>query len=348
MAHLKLINEAPEPARGVTDTLGRPLRDLRISVTDRCNFRCVYCMPKEVFGRDYRFLVRAELLTFEEIARLARIFVGLGVEKIRLTGGEPLMRRDLERLVAMLARIPGLDLTLTTNGSLLAQKARVLKEAGLTRVTVSLDALDNDVFQAMNDVGFPVERVLEGIEAATAAGLAPIKINMVVKRGMNEQSVVPMARYFRGTGHILRFIEYMDVGSTNGWRLDDVVPAVEIIAMIDAKMPLEPVEPNYRGEVAERWRYKDGSGEIGIIASVTQPFCGDCTRARLSADGVLYTCLFATKGRDLRTLLRGGASDAELSDAIAAVWRVRDDRYSEIRSSETVGLHKIEMSYIGG
>jgi cyclic pyranopterin phosphate synthase len=332
----------------VTDTLGRPLRDLRISVTDRCNFRCVYCMPKEVFGRDYQFLEREQLLTFEEIERLARIFNFHGVGKIRLTGGEPLMRRNLERLVGMVARIPGLDLTLTTNGSLLAKKAQALKDAGLRRITVSLDSLDNDVFTAMNDVDFPVERVLEGIEAAAAAGLEPIKINMLVKRGVNERSVVPMARTFRGTGRIVRFIEYMDVGHTNGWRMDDVVPAAEIIAMINAEMPLEPVEPNYRGEVATRWRYRDGSGEIGVIASVTQAFCRDCTRARLSAEGVLYTCLFATRGHDLRALLRGGASDAEISDAITAIWRVRDDRYSEIRSSETVGLRKIEMSYIGG
>ena len=332
----------------VTDTLGRPLRDLRISVTDRCNFRCVYCMPKEVFGRDYQFLEREQILTFEEIERLARIFNFHGVEKIRLTGGEPLVRRNLERLVGMVARIPGLDLTLTTNGSLLAKQAQALKDAGLRRITVSLDSLDNDVFTAMNDVDFPVERVLEGIEAAAAAGLEPIKINMLVKRGVNERSVVPMARTFRGTGRIVRFIEYMDVGHTNGWRMDDVVPAAEIIAMINAEVPLEPVEPNYCGEVATRWRYRDGGGEIGVIASVTQAFCHDCTRARLSAEGSLYTCLFATRGHDLRALLRGGASDAEISDAIAAVWRVRDDRYSEIRSSETVGLNKIEMSYIGG
>jgi len=335
-------------AGSVTDTLGRPLRDLRISVTDRCNFRCVYCMPKEVFGRDYQFLEREQLLTFEEIERLARIFTAHGVEKIRVTGGEPLLRRHLERLVAMLARIPGLDLTLTTNGSLLAAQARALKDAGLHRITVSLDSLDNDVFTAMNDVDFPVDRVLAGIEAAAAAGLAPIKVNMVVKRGVNEESVVPMARHFRGTGMILRFIEYMDVGRTNGWRMDDVVPAAEIIARINAEMPLEPVEPSYRGEVATRWRYRDGSGEVGVIASVTQPFCGDCARVRLSAEGSLYTCLFATKGHDLRALLRGGASDAAIAGAIAAVWRGRDDRYSEIRSSETVGLHKVEMSYIGG
>ena len=332
----------------VTDTLRRPIRDLRISVTDRCNFRCVYCMPKEVFGRDHRFLERGELLTFEEVVRLARIFSAHGVEKIRLTGGEPLLRRNLERLVGMLAEIPGLDLTLTTNGSLLAKQARALKAAGLNRVTVSLDSLDNAVFAAMNDVDFPVDQVLAGIEAAAAAGLTPIKVNMVVKRGVNEESVLPMARTFLGTGHIPRFIEYMDVGTTNGWRMDDVVPAAEIIARIDAEMPLEPLEANYRGEVASRWRYRDGGGEVGVIASVTQPFCGDCSRVRLSAEGMLYTCLFAAKGHDLRALLRGGASDAAIADAIAAVWRVREDRYSEIRSSETIGLHKIEMSYIGG
>ena len=330
------------------DTLGRPVRDLRISVTDRCNFRCVYCMPKEVFGRDYRFLERRELLTFEEIDRAARIFAELGVNKIRLTGGEPLLRRQLERLVEMLAGIPGLDLTLTTNGSLLPQKASALADAGLRRVTVSLDSLDDEVFRAMNDVDFPVERVLAGIEAAAAAGLAPVKVNMVVKRGLNEDSVLPMARYFRGSGHILRFIEYMDVGHTNGWRLDDVVPAGEIVETIDADLPLEPVAPNYAGEVARRYRYRDGGGEIGVIASVTKPFCGACTRARLSAEGRLFTCLFATKGFDVRALLRGGASDADLATALAAVWRSRDDRYSEIRSAETLDLPKVEMSYIGG
>jgi GTP 3',8-cyclase len=333
----------------VSDSLGRPLRDLRISVTDRCNFRCVYCMPKEVFGRDYQFLSRSELLTYEEIERLCRVFVSQGVEKVRLTGGEPLVRRNLERLIEKLAGISGLsDLTLTTNGSLLAAKAGALKDAGLRRVTVSLDSLDNEVFTAMNDVDFPVERVLAGIEAAGAAGLGPIKINTVVRRGLNEESVLPMARYFHGTGMILRFIEYMDVGHTNGWRLDDVVPAAEIVETIDAELPLEPVEPNYAGEVANRWRYRDGGGEIGVIASVTRPFCGDCTRARLSAEGKLYTCLFAVGGHDLRALLRGGASDAEISDAIARVWRRRDDRYSELRSAETVGLPKVEMSYIGG
>jgi len=330
------------------DTLGRPVRDLRISVTDRCNFRCVYCMPKEVFGREYRFLERRELLTFEEIERTARVFAGLGVTKIRLTGGEPLLRRELERLVEMLARIPDLDLTLTTNGSLLPQKAGPLAAAGLRRVTVSLDSLDDPVFRAMNDVDFPVERVLAGVEAAAAAGLAPVKVNMVVKRGLNNESVVPMARYFRGTGHILRFIEYMDVGHTNGWRLDDVVPVAEIVAAIDAEFPLEPLEPNYAGEVARRYRYRDGEGEIGVIASVTEPFCGACTRARLSAEGRLFTCLFATKGFDVRALLRGGASDAELADALSGVWRMRADRYSEIRSAETLDLPKVEMSYIGG
>ena len=330
------------------DTLGRPVRDLRISVTDRCNFRCVYCMPKEVFGRDYPFLPREELLTFEEIERVARAFAGLGVEKIRITGGEPLVRRDLETLVGLLARIDGLDLTLTTNGALLARKAVALREAGLNRITVSLDSLDDDVFRAMNDVDFPVTRVLEGIDAALATDLAPVKVNVVVKRGLNEDGVLPMARHFRGTGVVLRFIEYMDVGHTNGWRLDDVVPAAEIVAAIDAELPLEPVEPAYRGEVANRWRYRDGSGEIGVVSSVTQPFCGDCTRARLSADGQVYTCLFAVRGHDLRALLRGGASDEELSDALADIWRARGDRYSELRSAATAELPKVEMSYIGG
>jgi GTP 3',8-cyclase len=332
----------------IDDALGRPLRDLRISVTDRCNFRCVYCMPKEVFGRDYAFLPREELLSFEEIERLARIFAGHGVEKIRLTGGEPLVRRDLELLVAMLARIDGLDLTLTTNGSLLPHKAQALADAGLRRITVSLDSLDDEVFRAMNDVDFPVERVLAGIEAAAAARLAPVKVNMVVRRGLNEDSVLPMARYFRESGHVLRFVEYMDVGHTNGWRLDDVVPAAELVAAIDAELPLEAVEPAYRGEVARRWRYRDGAGEIGLIASVTQPFCGDCTRARVSADGKLYTCLFAVRGHDLRAVLRSGASDEDLSAAIGDVWRVRDDRYSELRTAATADLPKVEMSYIGG
>jgi GTP 3',8-cyclase len=332
----------------LVDTLGRPVRDLRISVTDRCNFRCIYCMPKEVFGRDYPFLPRSELLTFEEIERVARAFAGLGVEKIRITGGEPLVRRDLETLVGLLARIDGLDLTLTTNGALLARKAQALRDAGLKRITVSLDSLDDDVFRAMNDVDFPVTRVLEGIDAALAAGLAPVKVNVVVKRGLNEESILPMARHFRGTGVVLRFIEYMDVGHTNGWRLDDVVPAAEIVAAIDAELAVEPVEPAYRGEVANRWRYLDGSGEIGVISSVTQPFCGDCTRARLSADGQVYTCLFAVKGHDLRALLRGGASDEELAAALADIWRARTDRYSELRSAATADLPKVEMSYIGG
>jgi cyclic pyranopterin phosphate synthase len=331
----------------VLDTLARPLRDLRISVTDRCNFRCVYCMPKEVFGRDYRFLPRRELLTFEEIERASRIFVQLGVHKVRLTGGEPLLRRDLEVLVARLAGLGDLDLTLTTNGALLAQKAEALADAGLTRVTVSLDSLDDEVFRAMNDVDFPVARVLAGIDAAADAGL-PVKVNVVVKRDLNESSVVDIARRFRGTGHAVRFIEYMDVGATNGWRMDDVVPAAEIVAAIGAQFPLEPVEPAYRGEVAQRYRYRDGAGEVGVIASVTQPFCGDCTRARLSADGKLYTCLFAVRGHDLRAVLRSGAGDDELEDAIRAVWERRTDRYSELRTEKTGRLRKVEMSYIGG
>ena len=332
----------------VRDTLDRPIRDLRISVTDRCNFRCTYCMPKTVFGRDYEFLPREELLSFEEIARVAALFARLGVEKIRLTGGEPLLRRDVETLVGLLAAIPGLELTLTTNGSLLARKAPALAAAGLRRVTVSLDSLDDAVFRAMNDVDFPVERVLEGIEAAASAGLAPVKVNMVVKRGVNDESILPMARYFHGTGHILRFIEFMDVGATNGWRLDDVVPAVEIVERIDAALPIEPAEANYQGEVARRWRYRDGGGEIGVIASVSQPFCSDCTRARISAEGKLYTCLFAARGHDLRGLIRGGASDDELLAALERVWTARSDRYSELRSQATTDLPRIEMSYIGG
>jgi len=330
------------------DVFRRPLHDLRVSVTDRCNFRCVYCMPKEIFGKNYAFLPQSEVLTFEEIARLVRIFVDLGVRKVRLTGGEPLVRRDVERLVAMLAPIGELDLTLTTNGSLLASKAKALAAAGLRRVTVSLDSLDDATFKKMNDVDFPVQRVLDGIAAAEASGLSPIKVNMVVRRGLNEDSVLPMARHFRGTGHVLRFIEYMDVGTSNGWRLDDVVPARELIATIDREFPLEPVEPAYRGEVAGRYRYKDGVGEIGVISSVTQPFCADCTRARLSADGSLYTCLFATQGHDLRAMLRSGKSDDEIRAAIDAVWTAREDRYSELRSEDTAGLKKIEMSFIGG
>ena len=329
------------------DTFHRPLRDLRVSITDRCNFRCVYCMPKEVYGRDYAFLPRRDLLTFEEIVRLARVFAGLGVEKIRLTGGEPLIRRDVERLVEMLAEIRGLDLTLTTNGALLAQKAKALRDAGLGRITVSLDSLDDDVFRAMNDVDFPVRTVLEGIETAAVVGL-PVKVNVVVKRGVNEDSVLPIARHFRERGHIVRFIEYMDVGSTNDWRMDDVVPAAEIVAAIDAELPLEPLPPRYPGEVAERYRYRDGSGEVGVIASVTRPFCGACTRARLSADGSLYTCLFATTGHDLRALVRGGAGDDEIAAALGGIWRERTDRYSELRSAATGDLPKVEMSYIGG
>jgi cyclic pyranopterin phosphate synthase len=330
------------------DTLGRPLRDLRISVTDRCNFRCTYCMPKSVFGRDYAFLRRSELLSFEEIERLARVFVGLGVEKVRLTGGEPLLRKDIEVLVGMLARIPGLDVTLTTNASLLPLKASALADAGLRRITVSLDSLDDGVFRAMNDVDFPVERVLEGIDAAAAAGLSPIKVNMVVKRGVNDDGVVEMARRFRGTGHIVRFIEFMDVGASNGWRLDDVVPASEIVAAIDRELPLEPIEANYRGEVARRYRYRDGGGEIGVIASVTQPFCGDCTRARLSAEGRLFTCLFAARGHDLRAVVRSTESDDDLRRAVEDIWLARRDRYSEVRSEATAALPRVEMSYIGG
>jgi GTP 3',8-cyclase len=344
------MTEPMHPSRpSVVDTLDRPLHDLRISVTDRCNFRCVYCMPKEVFGRDHAFLPRAEILDFEEIERVVRVLTGLGVAKVRLTGGEPLVRRNLERLVAMVAPIPGVsDLTLTTNASLLAGKAQVLADAGLHRVTVSLDALDDATFMRMNDVGFPVARVLEGITAAEAAGLGPIKINSVVRRGLNDHAVLDLAGHFRGTGHTVRFIEYMDVGHSNGWRMDDVVPAAEIVAMIDARWPLEPVEAAYRGEVANRYRYRDGAGEVGVIASVTQPFCGDCTRLRLSADGQLFTCLFATRGHDLRGLLRSGATDADLADSLRALWRVRDDRYSELRTSETAELPKVEMSYIGG
>ncbi len=331
------------------DTLGRPLRDLRISVTDRCDFRCVYCMPKEVFGRDFAFLPRAELLSFEEIERLARLFAGVGVRKLRITGGEPLLRRELERLISMLAGIDGIDdIALTTNGSLLARRAQGLADAGLRRVTVSLDSIDDAVFRAMNDVDFPVSRVLEGIDAAAAAGLGPIKVNMVVKRGVNDGGLVGMAEHFRHTGHILRLIEYMDVGTTNGWRLDDVVGAAEMVAAISERWPLEPAEPNYRGEVANRYLYADGGGEIGVIASVTQPFCSDCSRARLSADGKLYTCLFSAIGHDLRQPVRAGASDAELADRIGALWSRRGDRYSELRSAETAGAPRVEMSRIGG
>ncbi|HYK01179.1 MAG TPA: GTP 3',8-cyclase MoaA [Thermoanaerobaculia bacterium] len=334
----------------VRDTLARPMRDLRISVTDRCNFRCTYCMPKEVFGRDFAFLERAELLTFEEIARVAAVFVQHGVEKVRLTGGEPLLRRDLERLVAKLAAIDGLhDIALTTNGSLLTpEKARTLKSAGLNRVTISLDSLDDAVFRAMNDVNFPVSRVLDAIEVAHDAGLGPVKIDVVVKRGMNDRGIADLARRFRGTPHILRYIEYMDVGNSNGWRLDDVVSGREIVETLQREWPLVPADANYFGEVAERWLYADGAGEIGVITSVTQPFCGSCTRARIAADGKLYLCLFAGVGHDLRALLRGGASDEELGSVLAGIWRGRDDRYSEIRSEATPSLKKVEMSHIGG
>lgn len=338
---------APTPA-AAADKRGRPVRDLRISITDRCNFRCVYCMPKTVFGRDYPFLPRDELLSFEEIVRLARLFADQGVRKIRLTGGEPLLRRHVEDLIAQLARIPGVELTLTTNGSLLAQRARGLRDAGLQRVTVSLDALDDAVFRRMNDVDFPVAQVLEGIEAAAAAGLAPVKINMVVKRGTNDGQILDMARRFRGSGHILRFIEYMDVGSSNGWRMDEVLPSAEVVQRIGAVFPLAPIDPAYAGEVAERWRYLDGGGEIGVISSVTQAFCSGCTRARLSTEGKLYTCLFAQQGHDLRALLRAGRSDADIAAAIAGIWHDRDDRYSEIRTAATAAAKKIEMSYIGG
>ncbi|HEX5961614.1 MAG TPA: GTP 3',8-cyclase MoaA [Rhodanobacteraceae bacterium] len=333
--------------------LERLMRDLRISVTDRCNFRCTYCMPKELFGADHAFLPRASLLTFEEIARLARLFAELGVSKLRLTGGEPLVRKDIERLVEMLAPTPGItDIGLTSNGSLLtADKARRLQAAGLKRITISLDALDNPTFKAMNGVGFPVERVLGAIDNAVAAGLAPVKVNMVVKRGANEQCIEAMAEHFRGTGCILRFIEFMDVGTTNGWRMQDVVPASEILARVDARWPIERVPPNYPGEVANRWRYRDGAGEIGVIASVTQPFCGGCTRARMSAEGVLYTCLFAALGADLREPLRAGADDDTLRARIAGAWGRRNDRHSELRSQAThdiPGRKQIEMSYIGG
>jgi cyclic pyranopterin phosphate synthase len=333
----------------VLDALGRPMRDLRVSVTDRCNFRCGYCMPREAFGPDHAFLPRGEILTFEEIERVVRATVALGVRKVRLTGGEPLVRRNLDALVAMLATVDGVeDLTLTTNASLLAGKAQALADAGLQRVTVSLDALDDATFMRMNDARVPVQRVLDGIAAAEAAGLGPVKLNAVIRRGINEHAVLDLAERFRGTGTTVRFIEYMDVGHSNGWRLDDVVPAEEIIAAIDARWPLEAVDRDYRGEVARRYRYRDGAGEIGVISSVSQPFCGDCTRARLSADGRVFTCLFATAGHDVRTLLRSGADDAALADALRAIWTGRADRYSELRSLETVELPKVEMSFIGG
>jgi cyclic pyranopterin phosphate synthase len=331
------------------DALGRPLRDLRLSVTDRCNFRCTYCMPKEVFDQDHPFLPKSEVLTFEEMTRLARLFVGLGVEKIRLTGGEPLLRRQLPELIRQLAGIDGLrDLTLTTNGSALVQLAQPLRDAGLKRLTVSVDALDDAVFRAMNDVDFPLERVLAGIDVALHAGFAPIKINMVVKRGVNDHQIVPMVRRFRDPRLIVRFIEFMDVGSTNGWRMKDVVPAAEILERISREFPLLPIAPNYASEVARRWRHADGAGEIGVIASVTQPFCQGCTRARISADGHLYTCLFASTGHDLRALLRSGADDAAIERVISSLWSARSDRYSELRTRATASARKVEMSHIGG
>lgn len=336
------------PSEFPTDRLGRPLHDLRISVTDRCNFRCTYCMPKDKFGRDHAFLCHDDILRYEEIAWVAGVFASLGVRKVRLTGGEPLLRKHLDRLVAMLAVIPDLEITLTTNGVLLARHAAALKAAGLHRVTVSLDALDDVVFRRMNDVDFPVSAVLDGIAAAEAAGLAPIKVNMVVRRGINDQEILRLAERFRGTPHILRFIEFMDVGNTNGWRLDEVLSAREILDRIHAAHPLEQIEANYAGEVAERWRYADGGGEIGVIASVTQAFCRDCSRLRLSPEGKLYTCLFATAGHDLRALLREGRNDAALKAWIAGVWQTRGDRYSELRSTGLASADKIEMSYIGG
>ncbi len=330
------------------DRFGRPLHDLRISVTDRCNFRCRYCMPREVFGSDFTFLPRDQILRFEEIERIVRLVAQLGVRKVRLTGGEPLLRAELSRLVGMLASIPDLEVTLTSNGSLLASQAVALAEAGLTRVTVSLDSLDDKVFRAMNDAAFPVHLVTEGIAAAAAAGLTPVKINAVIRRGVNDHTVIDLARHFHGSGHMLRFIEFMDVGTTNGWRMDEVVPARDLLSTIDAALPLEPVEPAYRGEVARRYRYRDGGGEIGFITSVTQPFCGDCTRARLSAEGLLHTCLFSSSGTDIRGPQRSGASDEELTALLRQTWDTREDRYSELRSVATTELPRVEMSYIGG
>ena len=336
-------------AGALLDTRQRGLHDLRISVTDRCNFRCTYCMPRSVFNETYKFLPHEELLTFEEIVRLAKIFRGHGVEKIRLTGGEPLLRHGIDKLVAMLAgALPDVDLTLTTNGSALKAHAQALKAAGLHRVTVSLDSLDDATFRAMNDADFPVARVLEAIDAAGAAGLAPVKINMVVKRGINDEHVIEMARYFKGSGNIVRFIEYMDVGATNGWKMDDVVPSAEIVRRIDEVLPCEPANANYSGEVAKRWRYRDGVGEFGVISSVTEAFCAGCTRARLSTDGTLYTCLFAERGYDLKAMLRSGRSDEEIHNAVAAIWLRREDNYSERRTAETAKQRKVEMSYIGG
>ncbi|OGB00686.1 MAG: cyclic pyranopterin phosphate synthase [Burkholderiales bacterium RIFCSPHIGHO2_12_FULL_61_11] len=348
------------PTGLLSDTLGRPLRDLRISVTDRCNFRCSYCMPKEFFDKDYAYLPHNSLLSFEEIARLARIFVAHGVEKIRLTGGEPLLRKNIESLIEMLARLQTtagkpLDITLTTNGSLLAKKAQSLKDAGLQRVTVSLDGLDDAIFRSMNDVDFPVADVLEGIDVASQVGLAPIKVNMVVKRGTNDAEIVPMARHFRHSGAVLRFIEYMDVGASNGWRMDEVMPSRQVIERLNAEFPVIAIDPNYLGETAGRWRYADGAGEIGVISSVTQAFCSDCNRARLSTEGKLFLCLFATNGHDFRALLRGDCSDEQIAAAVGQVWQGRGARYSELRaalpadSSPADGtLKRVEMSYIGG
>ncbi len=339
------------------DTRGRTLRDLRISVTDRCNFRCTYCMPKEVFDQNYPYLAHKELLSFEEIARLTSIFSTLGVEKIRLTGGEPLLRKNLEVLIEMLAKIPTsdgkpLDLTLTTNGSILRKKAAALKAAGLHRLTVSLDGLDDAIFKKMNDVDFPVADVLDGIAAAQEVGFQNIKVNMVVKKGTNDHEIVAMAKHFKGSGVILRFIEFMDVGSSNGWNMEQVLPSKEVIARINEVFPLEPIEANYAGEVAQRWRYVDGSGEIGVISSVTQTFCHECSRARISTDGQMYLCLFANEGFDFKTLLRSGKSDLEIANAVMNTWAAREDHYSEIRGSNTAklasGNRKVEMSYIGG
>jgi cyclic pyranopterin phosphate synthase len=336
-----------------SDTRGRVLRDLRISVTDRCNFRCTYCMPKSVFNKDYVFLPQKELLNFDEITRMAQLFVAHGVEKIRLTGGEPLLRKNIDVLIGMLTAIntldgKPLDIALTTNASLLYKKAQALKDAGLQRVTVSLDSLDEATFRAMNDVDYSVAEVLNGIDTACNVGFTPIKINMVVQKGVNDQDVVAMARHFKGSGHIVRFIEFMDVGSSNGWRMDDVVPSAEIVRMINAEMPIIEAASNYTGEVAERWSYADGSGEIGVISSVTQAFCSTCTRARLSTDGRLYTCLFSQSGHDLRALMRSGKNDQEIASAIGLIWDQRDDQYSEIRTEETARSKKVEMSYIGG
>ncbi len=347
------------PTGLLSDTLARPLRDLRISVTDRCNFRCSYCMPSEVFNKDYAFLPQSSLLSFEEITRLARIFVAHGVEKIRLTGGEPLLRKHLEVLIEMLARLQTpagkpLDITLTTNASLLAKKAQSLKDAGLQRVTVSLDGLDDATFRRMNDVDFPVADVLKGIEVAQKVGLEPLKVNMVVKRGTNDAEIIPMARHFRHSGAVLRFIEYMDVGATNGWRMDEVLPSKQVIERIHAEFPVTAIDANYLGETAERWRYADGAGEIGVISSVTQAFCSDCNRARLTTEGKLFLCLFASQGHDLRALLRNGAADEQIAGAVAYIWQARTDRYSELRAAlppdagPADGRKRVEMSYIGG